>query len=256
MIFGHPEDLARGFLVPDRGVARSDSQVRGGDHHGERGLTEIVVADEPAAVVVILRDDHANSGGGPRDVSGAPPDGGQCAQLLPVSDDDEVPVLPVARRRRPPARLGDPVEVGVGNRIGPIGPDVAPSTDGVPGFHGQAPLLLAMSSVSVEILHELLATEHTCSPAPLGLPAGIDLWCDNDHGRPGRPASAPRRAALAAPPARSGAAGRRLAAGASNESVAENSGGYNSDTMTAGVHDGLSGHRPGGLYPAARGNAE
>src|SRR6516225_11584442 len=142
MIFGYSEDLARGFLVPDRGVAGSDSQVRGGDHHGERGLTEVVVADEPAAVVVILGDDHADGGGCPSDVGGAAPYGGQRAQLLPVGDDDEVPVLPVARGGRPPARLGDAVEVGVGNRIGPVGPDVATSADGVPGFHEQAPLRL------------------------------------------------------------------------------------------------------------------
>src|SRR5215469_13844340 len=130
MIFGNSEDLARGFLVPDGGVAGADSQVCGG--------------------------------GRPRDVGGAAPYCGQGAELLTVGDDDELPVLPVARGGRAPARLGDPTEIGVGHRIGPVGPDIATSTDGVPGFHEQTPLRLAMSSFSTEILHEYWAGEHAC----------------------------------------------------------------------------------------------
>src|SRR5215472_16872469 len=194
MIFGNSEDLTRGFGVPDRGVAGADSQVCGGDHHGVRGLTEVVVADEPAAIIVILGDDHADGGGCPRDVAGAAPYGGQCAKLLPVGDDDEVPVLPVARRRRAPARLGDPVEIGVGHRIGPVGPNVSTSTDGVPGFHEQAPFLLAMSSFSTDTAR-ILGRRTRLPSAPPRLTDGIGLWCDNDHGRFGRAGCAPRRAA-------------------------------------------------------------
>src|SRR5215472_18172223 len=194
MIFGNSEDLTRGFGVPDRGVAGADSQVCGGDHHGVRGLTEVVVADEPAAIIVILGDDHADGGGCPRDVAGAAPYGGQCAELLPVGDDDEVPVLPVARRGRPPACLGDSVEIGVGHRIGPVGPYVATSTDGVPGFHGQAPLRLAISSFSIEILHELRAAEHACSPAPVRLTDGTGRGVTTITGGPaGPPACRVRR---------------------------------------------------------------
>src|SRR5215472_10411433 len=87
------------------------------------------------------------------------------------------------------------MEIGVGHRIGSIGPDVATSTDGVPGFHEQAPLRLAMSSFWTEILHEYLGRRTRVPSAPLRLPGGIGLWCGNDHRRPGRAAGAPQRAA-------------------------------------------------------------
>src|SRR5262249_48285192 len=71
-------------------------------------------------------------------------------ELLPVGDDDEVPVLPVARRRGAPACLGDPVEVGGGNGVRSVRAHVPPGADGVPGLHvnsftTSAPVLRQMS---------------------------------------------------------------------------------------------------------------
>jgi aminoglycoside phosphotransferase (APT) family kinase protein len=139
VVVGHAEDLARRLLVADRGVTAADAEVRGGDHDGVRGLAQVVVADELAVLVVVLRDDQRDGGRCPGDVAGAPPHGRHRPQLLPVGDDDEFPVLPVARGGRSPARFGDAVEVGVRNRVGPVAADVAAGADGVPGLHGSFP---------------------------------------------------------------------------------------------------------------------
>ena len=143
VVVGHAEDLAGGLLVAHRGVPRSDTEVRGGDHHRVRGLAQVVLADDPAVVVVVLRDDQREGGGRPGDVAGAAPDGGQRLQLLAIRHEDEVPVLPVGRRGRPPARFGDAFEVGVRDRVRLVAADVAAGTDGVPGFHGSFPLRLS-----------------------------------------------------------------------------------------------------------------
>src|SRR5580700_4893878 len=72
----HAEDRARGLLIAHRGVAGADAEVGRGEHHGVRGLAQVVLVDDPAALVVGLRNDQREGGGRPGDVAGAAPDGG------------------------------------------------------------------------------------------------------------------------------------------------------------------------------------
>src|SRR5690242_152528 len=101
------EDRAGPVLVADRGVAGAHAEVGRREHHGVGGLAQVVVVDQAGAVVVGLRDDDRDGGGRPGDVPGAAPHLGQRAELVRVGDDDEVPVLPVGGRRRPPGGFGD-----------------------------------------------------------------------------------------------------------------------------------------------------
>src|SRR3984957_16241440 len=138
VIVGHAEDLAGRRLVADRGVPGADAEVSGGDHHGVGGLPEVVGIDQASVVVVDYGDDQRDRGGRAGDVPCAAPDRRQRAELVRVGDDDEIPMLPVGRRRSAPGCLRDPVQVLGRHRVGSIAADVTPGTDGVPGLHGVA----------------------------------------------------------------------------------------------------------------------
>jgi phytoene dehydrogenase-like protein len=135
VVVGDAEDLAGLLLVADRGVAGADAQVRRGQHDRVGGLAEVVLVHHLGALVLGVREDERDRRGGARDVPRALPDRRQRLELLRVGDDDEVPVLPVARRRGPPAGLGDPVEIGGGNGVLRVRAHVPPGADGVPGLH-------------------------------------------------------------------------------------------------------------------------
>ena len=69
------------------------------------------------------------------DVRRAAPDLRELRQLRAIGHEHEVPGLPVARRGSAPARLQDPVEIGVRERPLVEHAHVAPRPDRVPGFH-------------------------------------------------------------------------------------------------------------------------
>src|SRR3954451_19161000 len=132
---GQAEDLARLVLVADRRVPGADAQLGRGDHH-ERGRLADVVADAPGLLVVWLLGDQGDGRRRAGEVRAAPrPRLGQLDELLAVGDDDEVPRLPVRRRRRPPAGLEDALEVVAGDRLVGVLAHVAARPDDVPGLH-------------------------------------------------------------------------------------------------------------------------
>ena len=59
---GVSEDSAGEVLVAHRGVAGADSEVGGCEHHGHRGLTEVVL--EPVAVELVCRLGRDKGDGG------------------------------------------------------------------------------------------------------------------------------------------------------------------------------------------------
>src|ERR1700744_3257416 len=117
-------------------MAGGDAHMRGRGHHGGGRLPEVGIVDEAGAVVVGLGDDQRDRRGGPGDVPRAAPYLGQLAELIRIGDDDEIPVLAIRSRWRPPACLRDPVEVGGRHRAGLVAAHVAPGADGIPGLHG------------------------------------------------------------------------------------------------------------------------
>ena len=116
-------------------MAGADSEVGGREHHGHRRLTEVVL--EPVSVELVggFGRDKGDRGRRLGDVAGVLPDLGQPRELVAVGDDDEVPRLPVARRRGPAAGLEDLVEMVRRQRVCGKAADVAPGSDGVPGLH-------------------------------------------------------------------------------------------------------------------------
>jgi hypothetical protein len=186
MVVGDAEDLAGLLLVADRGVAGADAEVSGGEHDRIGRLTEVVLVNHLAALVRGLREYQGDGRGRARDVPGALPDGRQGLELLPVSDDDEVPVLPVARRRGAPAGLGDPVEVGGGDGLRQVRAHVPPGPDGVPGFH--------VSSFAALMSIDPIGIPHTGPVPPACRLCGlttINTSDGRDHGRLITPAHAP-----------------------------------------------------------------
>ena len=70
--------------------------------------SQVVLVNHPRPVIGRLRDDQHDRRGCMGDVPGSLPDGRKLGQLLAVGDEDEVPVLQVRGRRRPPPGFRDP----------------------------------------------------------------------------------------------------------------------------------------------------
>src|SRR4051794_16167231 len=123
-------------LVADRGVAAPDAEVRGGQHHAHRRLTEI--EGEGFAVLGVARcgRQQGDRGGRAGDVCAPLPQGSHPFQRGAFGHRDEVPRLLVHRGRRTPPRLDDLLEVRRCDRTIDVGACVSPRADRIPGFHG------------------------------------------------------------------------------------------------------------------------
>src|SRR5262249_41520817 len=114
-----------------------------------------------------------------------------------AGDHHEVPRLPVPRRRRPPPRLTDALEVSPGDRLAGVLAHVAPRPDGVPRLHGtvlpHAGWLTARPLACTDSLRSagrcpLLAPPPGCPrhrqpPVPLPCPARPYVGLPMDAGR-------------------------------------------------------------------------
>src|SRR5256885_15056556 len=104
-------------LITNRGVTRSDAEIGGRKHDVRRGLTEVVLQPRPTLIVVGHCRDQRDRRGRPGNVAGALPYLREISQGVAVRDDDEVPRLPVARRRRTPSRFEYSLELLAGYRF-------------------------------------------------------------------------------------------------------------------------------------------
>ena len=99
VVVGDAEDRAGLVLVADRGMAGADAEVGGRDHHGHRGLAQVVLIEELASLIGRHGGNQRDSRRSRRDVPRALPHGGQFLQSLRIGDDHEIPGLAVRRRR-------------------------------------------------------------------------------------------------------------------------------------------------------------
>jgi hypothetical protein len=104
-------------LITNRGVTRSDAEIGGRKHDVRRGLTEVVLQPRPMLIVVGHGRDQRDGRGRPGYVAGALPYLREISQGVAVRDDDEVPRLPVARRRsrRPASSIRSSCSRGIGS---------------------------------------------------------------------------------------------------------------------------------------------
>src|SRR5581483_3532901 len=134
-VVGEAEDPTRKLLILNRRMAGADAEIGGHEHHRHRRVPQVVLQEAAPALVLRDRRDDRDRGGCTGDMPGSLPDARELSQLLAVGHDDEVPRLPVLRRRRKPAGLQDPPEVGLAHRPRVELTDVSARPQRVPGLH-------------------------------------------------------------------------------------------------------------------------
>jgi hypothetical protein len=141
-ILGQAEHVAGELLVADARVAAADTDVgRRKLDEGSR-LAEVEAGGQFSSRIVEDRQGQGDRRGRVGDVLAARPDPRETLELLAVGDEDEVPGLPVFRRRGEAAGGEDPVEIGVLDRL------VGELTDVATGFDRFLRLYFRPPSVS------------------------------------------------------------------------------------------------------------
>src|SRR4051812_17859176 len=122
-------------LIGNCGMTRSDPEIGGRKHDVRRGLTEVVL--EPGAMPIILGhgSDQRDRRGRPGYVAGTLPYLREFDQVVAVGDNDEVPRLPVVRRRGPPSRFEYSLELVAGYRFIAKLAHVTTRPDRIPRLH-------------------------------------------------------------------------------------------------------------------------
>ena len=82
-----------------------------------------------------IRRDDRDRQGRVGEMTGVVADRGKLAEMVPIADHDERPVLVVLRAAGPSSRIEDPLEVLVRDRRVAELPDHADGVDRVPGLH-------------------------------------------------------------------------------------------------------------------------
>ena len=98
VVVGDTQDRAGLVLVADRRMAGADAEVGGLEHHGHRGLPQVVLVEELPSLIGRHRGNQCDRSRSRRDMARALPDSGQFLQPIRIRDDHEIPGLTVRRR--------------------------------------------------------------------------------------------------------------------------------------------------------------
>ncbi|MCU1346117.1 MAG: hypothetical protein JWL70_2383 [Acidimicrobiia bacterium] len=137
VVGGETKDGAGFVLIADGGVTAANAKVGGGQQDRVGRLAEVVAVEGEEPFFFGFGNEEHDCGLGSGDVPGALPHVAESNELCSLGHDDELPALPIRRRRRSPPGLQNLVEVVAGDRLVGIGPHVAPGADRIPRFHGE-----------------------------------------------------------------------------------------------------------------------
>jgi hypothetical protein len=122
-------------LVADDGMTAADAEIGGCDHHAHRNLAEVELLDLSRALVPHDRRHESDRRDGSSNMPSVLPDLGELTEPPAIRHEDEVPRLPVTRRRRPSPGLQDPLQTLLDDRLLVELAHITARPDCIPGLH-------------------------------------------------------------------------------------------------------------------------
>src|SRR4051794_23487334 len=116
-------------------MTAADAEIGGSDHHADRSLAEIELLDVSRTLVPHDRRDESDRRDGSSNMPSVLPDLGERTEPPAIRHEDEVPRLPVTRRRRPSPGLQDPLQTLLDDRLLVELAHIAARPDCMPGLH-------------------------------------------------------------------------------------------------------------------------